>query len=229
MSRGMPSEKALNAALYVARGRGRVVMVGSWEGRDCDFLIDSPYGLSAITVRRTRRIRASLAEIAERYRETLNAIRAGGHCGGVACEFWLWSPYGSIRFFAVEGFELLELTRFGLPLMPPVTEKFGSMPATGRKIPEKIPDAAAGGPKNLPEKMPDTNAKESTPGPADTAAGRPAPPEPAPVRYLRRRNAEIQRKKEETKAARQKKIPEPARDPPGGTGNPPEAEDKSRE
>jgi hypothetical protein len=226
MSRGMPSEKALDAARNIARARGRVVTVESWEGRDCDFLIEGPYGLAAITVRRTRRIRAGPAEIAERFRETLNAVRAGGHCGGVAGEFWLWSPYGTMRFFAVEGFELVELTRFGLPLMPPVTGKFSGMPATGQKTPKKNPGTAPAGADTVPEQrtpeiIPGSDTHAGAPCPAGTSAGRPAPPEPLPVRYLRWRNAEIRRKEEEGKtSAGQQKGPGPAHDPSGRAGDP---------
>jgi len=199
MSRGMPSAKALDAALAIARARGRVVIVHTWEGYDCDFLIDSPHGLSAVCIRRTRRIRASLAEIAEHYRETLNMIRAGGHCAGVACEFWLWSPYGSMRFFQVEGFGLVELTLLGIPLMPPVTAKFSGMMETRRKSPKKIPGTISADEKISPGNSPGADRK--SPGPAGAGPAPGTTREPAPVRYLRWRNAELQRRKEEGRGA----------------------------
>jgi hypothetical protein len=199
----MPSAKALDAALAIARARGRVVIVHTWEGYDCDFLIDSPHGLSAVCIRRTRRIRASPAEIAEQYRETLNVIRAGGHCSGVACEFWLWSPYGSMRFFQVEGFGLVELTLLGVPLMPPVTAKFSGVPDMRRKSAGKITGDAPAGEKNSPDKFPGAGADPKMPGPAGAspATGQAGIRESAPVRYLRRRNAELQRRKEEGRDA----------------------------
>jgi hypothetical protein len=229
MSRGKRSAKALDAALAIGRARGRVILVHSWEGRDCDFLIDSPHGLTAVSVRRTRRIRASLAEIAEQYRETLNAVRAGGRCSGVAGEFWLWSPHGSLRFFEVDGFGLVELTILGIPLVPPVTAPFSGMPGPDRKSHGKIPGNAPAGEKCSPEKIPGAGQKIPGPAGAGTVPVRTGIPDPVPVRYLRRRNAELQRQKEEgARAAGDPPGPGLSRyaipaggDPPAGGGDPP--------
>jgi hypothetical protein len=221
MSRGMPSAKALDAALTIARARGRVVIVQTWEGCDCDFLIDSPHGLSAVSVRRTRRIRASLAEIAEHYRETLNAIRAGGHCSGVACEFWLWSPYGSMRFFQLEGFGLVELTLLGIPLMPPVTAKFSGTPDSKRKSAGKVPGNISDCENISPEKFPGADRKIPGPAGSGPAPGQAGIREPAPVRYLRWRNAELRQRKEEGRVAGFPLNPGSSRDAPLAGGNPP--------
>ena len=106
MSKGMPSQKAFDAAVAIAGTRGEVIFLKTWPGSACDFLIRTPYGIVAVTVRRTRRIRAGIDEIAYEYRETLNLIRAADHCPGIWCEFWLWSPYGTMRFFEIDGFRL---------------------------------------------------------------------------------------------------------------------------
>lgn len=215
MSRGMPSEKALGAALAIARARGRVITIRTWEGCDCDFLIDTPHGLSAVCVRRSRRIRSSIAEIAGQHRETLNAIRSAGHCSGVACEFWLWSPYGTMRFFLVEGFSLIELTPLGIPLVPPVTGKFAAVPGADKRFTVKRP----AGETCSPENRSGPADPQRSPGPGDSPPAKPEIREPAPVRYLRRRNAEILRMKAEDSG--QREDPGPAVPPAGGGGPPP--------
>jgi hypothetical protein len=83
----MPSKKAFDAAVGIAGTRGEVIFLKTWPGSACDFLIRTPYGIIAVSVRRTRRIRADIAEIAMEYNETLNQIRAADHCPGIWCEF----------------------------------------------------------------------------------------------------------------------------------------------
>jgi len=181
-----------------------VVFVRTWPGSACDFLILTPYGIVATCVRRTRRIRAGPEEIVQDFRETLNRIRVSGHCAGISSEFWLWCPYGTMRFFQLEGFTLVEISMAGLPLVPPVTgeiagrsNKSPGTPGSSGKKPdeppgkdlgtEKKPGALAGN-NSQPENFSGALIKNN---PAPDFSGRPSSREPPYLRYLRRRNAEI--------------------------------------
>jgi hypothetical protein len=194
MSRGKPSRKAFDAAVAAAKARGQVIFLRTYPGSACDFLIVTPYGIVAVCVRRTRRVQADIAEIAMAHNETLNGIRAADHCPGVSCEFWLWSPYGTMRFFLVEGPGLIELSPHGLPLVPPVTGRFAGQPANCTGSSENIPDNAPAGLRSFPGNTPAAL-------PAAPAPGKPAVRDPPYLRFLRRRNAEIQRRKEEESLA----------------------------
>jgi len=217
MSRGRSSKKAYDAAVAVAPARGQVIPVQSWPGSACHFLLITPQGIVSVCVQRTRRIQAEIGKILQDYRDTLNQIRGSAHCAGISKEFWLWCPYGTMRFFVIDGFTLEEISVFGLPLVPPVTEKFI------RKSPEK-----SGSSKNNPG-VPagSTPAPQPGPGPAGEpglvtpAASRPGAREPPYVRYLRKRNAPAGQEKEEAARAR-KKPPGPGRNaPPSGETVPP--------
>ena len=199
----MPSKKAFDAAVAIAGTRGEVIFLKTWPGSACDFLIRTPYGIIAVSVRRTRRIRAGIDEIAYEYRETLNLIRAADNCPGIYCEFWLWSPYGTMRFFEIDGFRLNELSLTGLPLVPLVTGRFAGQPDTCKQTPATMPDTGRAGQPDSPEKVPGAAPHQKNPAAVSLfpPPARPAPAEPPSIRFLRRRNAEIQRKKEEARAA----------------------------
>jgi hypothetical protein len=227
MSKGMASKKAFDAAVASAGTRGQVIFLQDRPGSFCDFLVATPYGIVAVCVRRTRRIRADIAEIAMEFNGTLNTIRAADHYPGIYCEFWLWSPYGTMRFFEVDGLRLTELGPAGLPLVPTVTGKFAAAAINRTEMPAILPGIAPAGQEISPEKIPG-----SAPGPADPAAGpaapapaRPAPAEPHYIRFLRRRNAEILRKKEEATATVGKPVagPAPVQPGPGEGGSPAES------
>ncbi len=239
MSRGRASEQAFAAAVAVARARGQVVFVRAWPTSACDFLLLTPYGIVAVCVRRTRRIRAEPEEIVRDYRETLNRIRANGHCAGISTEFWLWCPYGTMRFFLLEGFTLVEISIFGLPLVPSVT---GEIAGRSKKYqgasgsPEKKP-AEPYGNNSVPGEKPGTLAGKNSslnhfPGafgqdnPAPNFSGRSRPRELPYLRYLRRRNAEIPEKSGEVAQRRssdpahsqisaREPLPPPGKPPPG--------------
>lgn len=116
MSRGKPSGKALDAAVIVARARGQVLFLRQYPGALCDFLIITPDGIIAVCVRRALRLWSSIDEIMTMYQGTLGQIQAADHCKGVTCEFWLWAPYGTMRFFRLGDSTLAELSIYGLPL-----------------------------------------------------------------------------------------------------------------
>ncbi len=195
MSRGKPSGKALDAAVIVARARGQVIFLRQYPGALCDFLIITSDGIIVVCVRRALRLWSSIDEIMTMYQETLDRIRAADHCTGVTCEFWLWAPYGTMRFFRVGDSTLAELSMYGLPLAA----------AAGGSA--RHPEGSAGTPVNsfgnpveglksspsagtaLPE--------QKNRDPAGNAPVQPATREPPYIRFLRKRNDELKRRREE--------------------------------
>lgn len=232
MSKGIPSKKAFDAAVVIAGTRGQVIFLQDRPGSFCDFLVLTPYGILAVCVQRTRRIRADIAEIAMEFNETLNTIRAADHCPGIYCEFWLWSPYGTMRFFEVEGFRLTELSLTGLPLVPSVTGKFAGQPGDRTVEPENLPGLVQAGQADSPEKGAGAATGRKNPATVSPAPApaQPAPAEPHYIRFLRRRNAEIQRKKEEATVTGGKPVagPAPVLPGPGEGGSPAESDPPGR-
>jgi len=199
MSRGMFSQKAFDAALPVAQARGQVILLQHHPGAPYDFLIISAAGIIAVCTRRSRRLHGSLAEIAERHRNTIALIGVAEFSPGFIREFWLWSPYGTMRFFRVDGPVITELDRLGVPVMPPVTGTVAMKERTRAKGPVKMTDGAKPGEtKTLPgadavAKCPDITSPDPAPTPKSER-------EPAPVRYLKRRARERSNQKEQPAA-----------------------------
>lgn len=219
MSRGKPSKKAFAAAVPVAQVRGQVIFLRHYPGTTCDFLISEPCELTVVTTRRSRRLHATVDEIVLQYHETLAGIRSAEHASGIARELWLWSPYGTMQFFWIEGAVLVEIDRSGVPLNPPVSAPIAAQKISGTNRPWKnAGERPAGknsgepepGKNNVPEKIPVPGAGPESPGVPGSApaAGVPGPApapavpgsistpgpagphEPAPVRFLRRRARE---------------------------------------
>lgn len=198
MSKGPRSARAREAALPVARMRGEVMFFEQQPGACFDFLVSGPAGNSAVRVDRALRIHGSLAGIATDYAGTIDRISASALARGILREFWLWSPWGTMRFFRIDGTAIIEIDRLGVLRAPLVKGALaGTMRPRLRKSKKKNADAMV---------SPDPGPEQS-PGPAggspELGAAGPAGKtvkEPAPVRYLKRRAAEMKRKKEEEKA-----------------------------
>lgn len=205
MSRGKPSLRALDAAVRVAQARGEVIFLRQYPGSTCDFFIDGAGGLTAVSLKRSLRIRACLDEISRQYHETLIYISSAEHAAGIAREFWLWSKYGTMRFFRIEGLVLTELNRFGVPLNPPVSCILAASLKTGAVLPGKKYGEPGSGknifPVNVPVPEPGKSFfPEKIPGAGQGSPAVPGPVpggqrEPAPVRYLRRMAVERQKAK----------------------------------
>ncbi len=192
MSRGRFSRRALDAALPVARARGQVMLLRRHPSAPYDFFISTPCGMVAVCTQRSRRLHGALEDIDSRYQETLAIIIAAKIYSGMMREFWLWSPYGSMRFFRIEGSVLTELDRLGVPLSPQVTATVTVTRKSGADEPVKKKINTKSGEKIFPEKIPGT---DTGPRPAEVPGPEPAQSlkvehEPAPIRYLRRRARE---------------------------------------
>ena len=151
MSRGIPSQKALDAALPVAQARGEVMFFRQDPGTPCNFLINYAGGGVVVRIRRARRLYCTIPEIIAQNIESLDRLRSATLSPGITREFWLWSPYGTMRFFRVEDVGLIELDRKGEPLKPP-----GPGSAAGKKSAgQKNPVLKTGNPVSRKNKSPD--------------------------------------------------------------------------
>jgi hypothetical protein len=200
MSRGRRSDRARAAAVPVAAMRGEVLFLNRRPDTCFDFIISGPSGTSAVRVGRALRIHGSLLEIAAEYTDTLDRIRAAALTFGMAREFWLWSPWGTMRYFRINGPLISELDLLGNERLPLVK---GSLKGTMRPRWRKRGKKSRGRvPESGPEECTDPGGDPSAPGSGEMT-GRvsktgpesetpPAPAgkivhEPAPVRFLRRR------------------------------------------
>jgi hypothetical protein len=212
MSRGRRSEKALAAAVPVAMMRGEVMFLEQRPGTCFDFLASGPAGTSAIRVELALRIHGSPAEIAQDHAEALARVSAAALAPGISRELWLWSPWGTMRYFRIEGEAITELDRFGTVRAPLVKGALAGAKRPRWRKPRKKAGGAAVVPGPGPGQPPAAGnslqpAGTSMPDPAGitqppgTPGPAPAPSasgtrEPAPVRYLKRRAAEKKRLKE---------------------------------
>lgn len=192
MRRDRQSAKAVDAAIKIAQIRGEVKLFRQTPGNPFDIFISGPGGGAAICARRARCLHMSLAEIAIEYGEPLARIIAAAQTPGISHEFWLWSPYGSLRFFRIAGLVLIELDRLGMMRNPVV-----SFTMQGRSGGAKGSVDAVPGKNITQEKLPDTPVTPQSSGSS------PAPPpgpaterEPHYIRYLRRRNRERSQSKD---------------------------------
>jgi hypothetical protein len=195
MSKGPRSPRALAAAVPVAMMRGEVMFFEQRPGTCFDFIVSGPAGNSAIRVDRCLRIHGSLAGIAADYAGTIARISASALARGILREFWLWSPWGTMRFFRIEGTAIIEIDRLGVVRAPLVKGALaGTVRPRWRKSKKKNAGALVS-PDSGPEQNPETAGECQPPG-VPVPAGE-NEKESAPVRYLKRRAAEMKCKREE--------------------------------
>lgn len=194
MSRGPRSARALDAALPIAWRRGEVMFFGQRTGSCFDFMTPGPSGPAAVRVDRALSIHGTPAQIAAAHASSIDRMNAAALPPGLSRELWLWAPWGTMRFFRIEGQTITELDMLGNVRQPLVKGALaGKMRPRWRKSRKKSgtpADPPAPGP------VPDATAGASSPAPGLPAPAGSTVSEPAPIRYLRRRAAEMKRVKE---------------------------------
>jgi hypothetical protein len=190
MSHGFPSQKALDAALAVARKRGAVMIFEQVPGTPGNFEIDTPVGRTLVRIVRSLQIHGSLAGIAAEYSRPIGQLRRAVLAAGTTRELWLWCPYGTMRFFRVEAEGLTELDEKSEPLkLPTVGSAAGKRSVrpkyyNANRSPAPQPDTTA-------EKSPGVGANPPAPLKKDPEVSQPAERESHIIRYLRRRMREM--------------------------------------
>jgi hypothetical protein len=126
-------------------------------------------------------------EIAAQNIEPLDLLRSAALSPGITREFWLWSPYGTMRFFRVEDDGLIELDRQGELLKPLVPGLAGGKKSVGQKNPVLKTSNMASGKNESPEKSPGTISQPPCTSKPDHEQSRTGASDSPAIRYLRRR------------------------------------------
>jgi hypothetical protein len=187
MSRGIPSQKALDAALPVAQARGEVMFFRQDPGTPCNFLINYAGGGAVVRIRRARRLHCTMHEIEAQNIEPLDLLRSARLTPGITREFWLWSPNGTMRFFRVQDAGLTELDRHGEPLKPPGPGSAAGKNSPWQKNPVQKTCNPASGKNESPEKSSVTISQSPCTSKQDHEQSRTGESDPPAIRYLRRR------------------------------------------
>ena len=116
MSRGRPPTKGMDIALPVAKARGHVIELVQNGDTPGDFEIIVGGVLTFVSFCRADPFRSTPAEIEAENRVRIARLRSVPASAHVLRELWIYSKYGSLRFFRVEDTWLLEIGSDGMPL-----------------------------------------------------------------------------------------------------------------
>jgi len=117
MTRGRPPQKGLDDAIPVARMRGAVLHFRQEEECAADFEILSADQIIIVRVKRTRRLHCSIQEIKEQFSEPILRLRSLPASAFLYRELWVWSQYGTWRFFRLLDTGIVEIDRDGRQLV----------------------------------------------------------------------------------------------------------------
>ena len=116
MSRGRPPTKGMDIAMPVAKARGRVIELVQNGDTPGDFGIIVGGVVTFVSFCRADPFRCTPAEIEVENRLRIARLRSVPASVHVLRELWIYSKYGSLRFFRVEDTWLLEIGPDGMPL-----------------------------------------------------------------------------------------------------------------
>jgi len=119
MSRGRPPVTGIEAALPVAKARGRVMEIVQNGDTPARFEIIADGKVFFIYICRADPFRVTPAEMEAENGTVLAMIRTLPSSGDIVRELWPYSRAGSLRFFRVEDSWLLEIGSNGKPLAVP--------------------------------------------------------------------------------------------------------------
>ncbi len=119
MSRGRPPSNGIDAALPIARARGRVLEIVQNGDTPAMFVIIADGKVHFIYIKRADPFRVTPAAMEAENYSTLAIIRSLPSSADIVREFWPYSRAGSLRFFRVEDSRLLEIGSGGRPLAVP--------------------------------------------------------------------------------------------------------------
>lgn len=109
MSRGRPPSNGIDAALPIARARGRLLEIVQNGDTPAMFVVVADGKVYFIYIKRADPFRVTPAEMNAENHDTLAIIRSLPSSADIVREFWPYSKYGSLRFFRVEDDWLLEI------------------------------------------------------------------------------------------------------------------------
>jgi hypothetical protein len=119
MTRGRRPRKGLDEALPDALARGQVMSVLQTVESVCDFSIIDKYTVVLVRVRRARQIHAPVEALEREFHEPILRLRSFPGPVPLIRELWIYSRYGTWRFFRIEDTGLVEIGKDGTPLKNP--------------------------------------------------------------------------------------------------------------
>jgi len=117
MRRGPPPTKGFDIAIPIAMGRGSVMLFQHLPEHVCDFTITGNGIFALVRIMATTRLHEAVAEITWEYSGVITGLSTLPFGGPVSRELWLYSRYGTIRFFRVLETGLIEIDCHGFPFM----------------------------------------------------------------------------------------------------------------
>jgi len=117
MRRGPPPAKGFDVAIPVALMRGDVMLFQRSPGNVCDFTIAGNGILAMVRLMMILRLHATIAEITIEYATAVHGLCTIPFGGPVSRELWLYTRYGTLRFFRVTEAGLVEIDCFGFPFV----------------------------------------------------------------------------------------------------------------
>jgi len=117
MKRGPFPLKGLDMAIPVAMKRGSVMLFQPLPEHVCDFTITGNGILALVRLMSAMRLHASIAEISRHYSDAVAGLCTVPFGGPVSRELWLYSRYGTLRFFRVTESGLVEIDGNGFPFV----------------------------------------------------------------------------------------------------------------
>lgn len=117
MRRGPPPTKGFGIALPIALMRGRVMLFQQVPEHVCDFTITGNGIFALVRLMSATRLHAAIAEITRHYSDTVAGLSTIPFGGPVSRELWLYSRYGTLRYFRVAEAGLVEIDSNGFLFM----------------------------------------------------------------------------------------------------------------
>jgi hypothetical protein len=122
MTRGRRPTTGLDDAFQTALMRGTVMKFFPESEIVCNFLIQNPASVIFVCIRYASRLHGTLQEIETEFRELIVRLRSIPGSGPVIRELWLYSRYGTWRYFRIRDTGIEEISREGISVTIPEKE-----------------------------------------------------------------------------------------------------------
>lgn len=133
MKRGPNVSKGIVLAIPHALRRGQVMIFLASLMNLAEILITGSGLFVLVRIRLSRKLSARIADIEADFRDVIDGLRTVPRFGPVSCELWLYSRYGTMRYFRIEDTSIVEIDPFGAPLVR--TGTIAGIPAGGMNAP----------------------------------------------------------------------------------------------
>jgi len=116
MTRGRRPTTGLDDAILIAGAKGTIMKFFPKGEIVCNFLIRSPVRLIFVRIKYASRFHGTLPGIEAEYRELIGRLRSIPGSSLVIREIWIYSRYGTWRYFRVGDTAIEEISIDGMPV-----------------------------------------------------------------------------------------------------------------